>query len=149
MNDLIAALYPWIKSLHIMAVISWMAGMFYLPRLFVYHAERATVGSELDKTFQIMEQKLLRLIINPAMTVAWVCGLILIYAGAFDFSQAWAWIKIIAVLLMSAFHGWLSTRRKDFAKGINTRTGRIYRIANEVPTVLMVIIVIMVIVRPF
>ncbi len=149
MQEIFDTLYPWIKALHIMAVISWMAGMFYLPRLFVYHAERATVGSELDVTFQIMEQKLLRLIINPAMIVAWVCGLILIWQGAFDFSSAWSWIKLIAVILMSAFHGWLATRRKDFVKGINTRTGRTFRIANEVPTVLMLIIVIMVVVRPF
>ncbi len=149
MQEIINTLYPWIKALHIMAVISWMAGMFYLPRLFVYHAERATVGSELDQTFQIMEQKLLRLIINPAMIVAWICGLILIWQGAFDFSEAWSWIKLIAVTVMSAFHGWLSARRKEFVKGTNTRTGRTYRIANEVPTVLMLIIVVMVVVRPF
>ncbi|WP_458792112.1 protoporphyrinogen oxidase HemJ [Yoonia sp. MH D7] len=149
MQDIINSLYPWIKSLHIMAVISWMAGMFYLPRLFVYHAERATVGSELDATFQIMEKKLLRVIINPSMIVTWICGLIMIWQGAFDFSSAWSWIKLIAVVLMSAFHGWLSTRRKEFARGTNTRTGRTYRIANEVPTVLMLIIVIMVVVRPF
>lgn len=149
MNEIILTLYPWIKALHIMAVISWMAGMFYLPRLYVYHAERAEVGSELDTTFQIMEEKLLRVIINPAMIVTWVCGLIMLYAGAFDFSAAWSWIKIIAVILMSAFHGWLATRRKDFVKGANTRTGRTYRIANEVPTVLMLIIVVMVVVRPF
>lgn len=149
MQDFINSLYPWIKSLHIMAVISWMAGMFYLPRLFVYHAERATVGSELDQTFQIMEEKLLRVIINPAMIVAWVCGLIMIWQGAFDFSSAWSWIKLIAVILMSAFHGWLAARRKEFVKGSNTRTGRTYRIANEVPTVLMLVIVIMVVVRPF
>lgn len=149
MQDILNSFYPWIKALHIMAVISWMAGMFYLPRLFVYHAERATVGSDLDVTFQIMEQKLLRLIINPAMTVAWICGLILIWQGAFDFSEAWSWIKLIAVTLMSAFHGWLAARRKDFVRGTNTRTGRTYRLANEVPTVLMLIIVVMVVVRPF
>jgi putative membrane protein len=149
MTDILQTLYPWIKSLHIVAVISWMAGMFYLPRLFVYHAERAEVGSELDHTFQIMERKLLRVIINPAMIVAWICGLIMIWLGAFDFSAAWSWIKIIAVILMSAMHGWLSARRKDFANGLNTRSGLDYRIANEVPTVLMLIIVVMVVVRPF
>lgn len=132
-----------------MAVISWMAGMFYLPRLFVYHAERAKVGSELDTTFQVMEEKLLRVIMNPAMIVSWVCGLILMGMGAFDFGSAWSWIKIIAVILMTAAHFWLAARRKDFAAGLNTRTGRTYRISNEVPTVLMLIIVIMVIVRPF
>lgn len=149
MTDLLTTLYPWIKVIHVAAVISWMAGMFYLPRLFVYHAERATVGSELDLTFQIMELKLLKLIINPAMIVAWVCGLIMIWQGAFDFGAAWSWIKIMAVLLMSAFHGWLASRRKEFAAGTNTRTGRTYRIANEVPTALMLIILVMVIVRPF
>lgn len=149
MSEIITALYPWIKALHVAAVISWMAGMFYLPRLFVYHAERAKAGSDLDVTFQVMEKKLLRLIMNPAMIVAWICGLILIGMGAFDFGAAWSWIKIIAVLLMSGAHGWLAARRKDFAIGRNTRTGRDYRIANEVPTVLMLIIVVMVVVRPF
>ena len=149
MNDFFTTIYPWIKVLHLAAVISWMAGMFYLPRLFVYHAERAEVGSELDMTFQLMELKLLKVIINPAMIVAWVCGLIMIWQGAFDFGLAWSWIKIIAVLLMSGFHGWLAARRKEFAAGTNTRSGRAYRIANEVPTVLMLIILVMVIVRPF
>jgi protoporphyrinogen IX oxidase len=149
MNDFFTTIYPWIKVVHVAAVISWMAGMFYLPRLFVYHAERAEVGSELDTTFQLMELKLLKVIINPAMIVAWVCGLIMIWQGAFDFGQAWSWIKIIAVLLMSGFHGWLAARRKEFAAGTNTRSGRTYRIANEVPTVLMLLILVMVIVRPF
>ncbi len=149
MTEILTIAYPWIKVLHVAAVISWMAGMFYLPRLFVYHAERATVGSELDQTFQIMEMKLLKVIMNPAMIVAWVCGLILIGLGAFDFGSAWAWIKIIGVILMTGAHGWLGARRKDFANGVNTRTGRDYRIANEVPTVLMLVILIMVIVRPF
>lgn len=147
--ELLNNLYPWIKAVHIMAVISWMAGLFYLPRLFVYHAERAAVGSELDQTFQIMERKLLRVIMNPAMIVAWIAGLILILMGAFDWGSAWAWIKIVCVVLMSAAHGWMAARRKDFAVGRNTRSGRIYRLANEVPTVLMLLIVIAVVVRPF
>ncbi|MEY1557107.1 protoporphyrinogen oxidase HemJ [Yoonia sp. R2331] len=141
--------YDWIKALHIIAVISWMAGMFYLPRLFVYHAEKATVGSELDQTFQVMEAKLLRVIMNPAMIVSWVCGLLLIGMGAFDFGAVWSWAKLIAVLAMSGAHGWLAARRKDFAAGQNTRSGRTYRLINEVPTVLMFVIVIAVIVRPF
>ena len=154
MLDFLSGLYgtpfhSWIKAIHIMAVISWMAGMFYLPRLFVYHAERAEVGSEMDQTFQIMEYKLLRLIINPAMTVAWIAGLTMLAMGAFDWGSVWSWAKIIAVLLMSGFHGWLSKRRKEFAIGANTRSGRVYRLANEVPTVLMVVIVVAVIVRPF
>ncbi len=149
MSEILGILYPWIKALHIVAVISWMAGMFYLPRLFVYHAERAEIGSELDQTFQIMEQKLFKVIMNPAMIVAWICGLILIGMGAMDFGSAWSWIKIVSVIGMSAAHGWLGARRKEFANGTNTRTGRTYRLANEVPTVLMLIIVVMVVVRPF
>lgn len=149
MTEIVNQLYPWVKALHVMAVIAWMAGMFYLPRLFVYHAERAKVGSELDQTFQVMEEKLLRVIINPAMIVTWVCGLLMIWQGAFDWGSAWSWIKIVAVIAMSWFHGWLAVRRKEFARGENTRSGRVYRLMNEVPTVLMVIIVVMVIVRPF
>ncbi len=141
--------YDWIKALHVIAVISWMAGMFYLPRLFVYHAERAEVGSELDRTFQVMEEKLLRVIMNPAMIVSWVCGLLLIGMGAFDFGAVWSWAKIMGVIGMTAAHGWLAVRRKDFAAGQNTRTGRTYRLVNEVPTILMFIVVIAVIVRPF
>lgn len=149
MTDLLPGIYPWIKALHIMAVIAWMAGLFYLPRLFVYHAERAMVGSELDQTFQIMEAKLLRVIMNPAMIVAWVAGLTMIAMGAFDWGSVWAWVKILSVIAMSAAHGWMAARRKEFAAGANTRTGRAYRLFNEVPTVLMVLIVVAVVVRPF
>lgn len=147
--DFLLPFYDWIKALHIAAVISWMAGLFYLPRLFVYHAEKATAGSELDLTLQVMEQKLLKVIMTPAMIVAWLAGLILIGMGAFDWSSAWSWIKLVGVVAMSGFHGWLGVRRKEFAAGRNTRSGRAYRLANEVPTVLMLIIVVMVIVRPF
>ncbi|MCO4847689.1 MAG: protoporphyrinogen oxidase HemJ [Yoonia sp.] len=149
MSEILGILYPWVKALHVVAVMSWMAGVFYLPRLFVYHAERATVGSELDLTFQVMEQKLLNLIMTPAMGVAWVCGLILIGMGAMDFGAGWTWVKLIAVVLMTVAHIWLGKRRKEFAQGTNTRTGRTYRLVNEVPTVLMLVIVVMVIVRPF
>ena len=140
--------YPWIKALHLIAVIAWMAAIFYLPRLFVYHAERATPGSELDETFRIMEGKLVRVIMNPAMVVAWLCGLLLIAAGALDFASLWGWLKIAGVLGMSAVHVWLVMRQKEFARGENVRIGRTYRIVNEVPTVLMIVIVIAVIVRP-
>ncbi len=149
MIDFLDGFYLWIKAVHVMAVIAWMAGLFYLPRLFVYHAERATVGSELDQTFQVMEEKLLRLIMNPSMILAWIAGLILIGLGAFDWGAAWSWIKIVSVILMTAAHGWMSVRRKEFAAGTNTRTGRTYRLFNEVPTVLMLLIVVAVIVRPF
>lgn len=149
MTDLLVSAYPWIKTLHIVSVISWMAGMFYLPRLFVYHAERTTPGSELDQTFQVMESKLLRLIMTPAMISSWIFGLILIGLGAFDWGAAWSWIKLASIIAMTGMHGWLGARRKEFAAGTNTRTGRAYRLANEVPTVLMLIIVVAVVVRPF
>ncbi|MDG1118732.1 MAG: protoporphyrinogen oxidase HemJ [Flavimaricola sp.] len=149
MTDLLVSAYPWIKVLHIVSVISWMAGMFYLPRLFVYHAERAKPGSELDETFQVMEAKLLRLIMAPAMIASWVFGLILIGLGAFDWGAAWSWIKLASIIAMTGMHGWLGARRKEFAAGTNTRTGRSYRLANEVPTVLMLVIVTAVVVRPF
>lgn len=149
MTDLLVSAYPWIKMLHIVSVISWMAGMFYLPRLFVYHAERAKPGSELDVTFQVMEAKLLRLIMTPAMIASWVFGLILIGLGAFDWAAAWSWIKLASIIAMTGMHGWLGARRKEFAAGTNTRTGRSYRLANEVPTGLMLVIVTAVVVRPF
>lgn len=141
--------YDWIKAVHIMAVIAWMAGLFYLPRLYVYHVERAAVGSELDQTFQIMEEKLLRVIMNPAMIVAWVAGLIMLGLGAFDWASAWAWVKILSVVAMTGAHGWMAARRKEFVAGTNTRSGRAYRLFNEVPTVLMVLIVLAVVVKPF
>ena len=131
------SIYPWIKAIHIMAVIAWLAGLFYLPRLFVYHAERATVGSELDHTFQVMEEKLLKVIMNPAMIVAWIAGLIMIGLGAFDWGAVWSWVKIVSVILMTGAHGWMSARRKEFAAGTNTRNGRTYRLVSEVPTVRM------------
>jgi putative membrane protein len=147
--DWLAPYYTWVKALHVMAVIAWMAGLFYLPRLFVYHAEKAKPGSELDLTFLVMEAKLLRLIMNPAMITAWICGLLMIGMGGLDFSTVWSWAKLGAVVAMTVAHMWMAARRKDFAEGRNTRSGRTYRMANEVPTVLMVVAVIAVIVRPF
>ena len=141
--------YPWIKALHVVAVFAWMAGMFYLPRLFVYHAEQAKPGDALDATFRVMEEKLLRVIMTPAMIVAWAAGLALIAAGALDFSAVWGWAKLLGVIGMTAVHGWLAARRRDFAEGRNTRSGRTYRMVNEVPTVLLLVIVVAVIVRPF
>ena len=150
MNDLLSMLYPWITTLHIVSVISWMAGLFYLPRLFVYHAERGAVGTELDETFKVMELKLLKLIMNPAMLATWVFGLLLVMTpGVVDWGSGWPWVKAAGVLAMSGMHGWLGARRKEFAAGANTRSGRTYRLANEVPTVLMLVIVIMVVVKPF
>lgn len=149
-GDFLADWYFWILALHIMSVIAWMAGMFYLPRLFVYHTERAPIGSEMSETFKVMELKLLRVIINPAMISTWVFGLCLVFTpGIIDWGQIWPWVKTAMVLVMSTFHGWLSTRRKEFARDENTRSGRTYRLANELPTVLMFVIVIMVVVKPF
>jgi putative membrane protein len=147
-NDLLWLAYPWIKSLHVMAVIAWMAGLFYLPRLFVYHAERGPVGSETDALLQVMESKLLRLIMNPSMIATWVFGLALVLTpGIVDWSAVWPWAKGASVLAMTWFHHWLSLRRKDFAAGRNTLAGRRYRIMNEVPTLLMIVIVLSVIVK--
>lgn len=150
MNDLLSSLYPWIKSLHIVSVMSWMAGMFYLPRLFVYHAERGAVGTTMHETFVVMERKLLKLIMNPAMIATWVFGILLVLTpGLLDWGSGWPWVKVVAVLAMSGMHGWLGARRKEFEAGVNTRSGRTYRLANEVPTVLMLVIVIVVVVKPF
>ena len=150
MGDFLQDWYFWVLALHIISVISWMAGMFYLPRLFVYHTERAEVGSEMSETFKIMERKLMRAIINPAMFATWIFGLLMVFTpGVIDWAEIWPWIKAASVLIMSGFHGWLSARRKEFARDENTRNGRTYRLANEVPTVLMLVIVIMVIVKPF
>ncbi len=140
-------LYLWLKALHVIAVISWMAGMLYLPRLFVYHsgAEKGSVQSE---TFKVMERRLLKAIINPAMAATWILGLWL----AFE-AQAWrdGWFhgKVALVIAMSAVHGVLAKHVKAFAADANVKDGRYFRILNEVPTVLMIGIVILVIVKPF
>ena len=148
MTDILATLYPWVKSLHIMAVLSWMAGLFYLPRIFVYHVERSETGDQVDETFQVMEEKLLRVIMNPAMIVAWLCGLLMVFTpGIVDWSQWWPWVKGASIIGMTWFHHWLGLRRKDFVAGKNTRSGRDYRIMNEVPTLFMVLIVISVVVK--
>ncbi len=136
------------KSLHIMAVISWMAGLFYLPRLFVYHAEQSTPGDSRDEVFQTMELKLLRVIMNPAMIVAWVAGLCLVATpGIVDWSAIWPYLKLAGILAMTWFHMWLAGRRKAFVSRENTLTGRQYRMMNEVPTLLMVVIVLSVVVK--
>lgn len=140
-------MYEWIKAFHILAVISWMAGMLYLPRLMVYHAESA-VGSIQSETFKIMERRLLKGIINPAMIVTWVLGLYLAWA-AFGFKGGWLHGKILLVVILSGIHGYLVGRVRDFANDRNTKSARFYRIINEVPAVLMVGIVILVVVKPF
>ncbi len=147
-GDFLASVYPWTKALHVISVITWMAGIFYLPRLFVYHVEVVGQGSETDKLFQVMERKLLRLIMNPAMTATWTFGLALVFTpGIVDWSEVWPWTKAASVLAMTWFHHWLGYRRKDFVNGTNSRTGRTYRMMNEVPTVLMIVIVLSVILK--
>ena len=148
--DFLIYAYPWTKSLHIMSVIAWMAGLFYLPRLFVYHTEQVVQGSETDEMFQTMERRLLRAIMNPAMIGTWIFGLGLVFTpGLVDWGAVWPWTKAAAILAMTWFHHWCGRRRKDFVEGQNSRTGRDYRIMNEVPTLLMVVIVISIVVRPF
>lgn len=140
-------LYEWIKALHVVAVISWMAGMLYLPRLMVYHCD-APAGSQQSETFKVMERRLLKAIINPAMGVTWLAGLYLAWDGGWYLS-GWFHAKFALVLVMSGFHGALSRWVKDFAADRNMRPAKFYRIANEVPTVLMIGIVVLVIVKPF
>jgi putative membrane protein len=140
-------LYLWIKAFHVIAVIAWMAGMLYLPRLFVYHCD-APRGSIQSDTFKIMERRLLKAIINPAMIVTWVLGLILIWQGGW-YTDGWLHAKVLLVLILSGLHGVYVRRLKDFAADKNTRPAKYYRILNEVPTVLMIGIVILVIVKPF
>lgn len=148
MGEFLADIYPWTKSLHVVSVIAWMAGIFYLPRLFVYHAEVVGSGNETDDLFQTMERRLLKAIMNPAMISTWVFGLLLVLTpGIVDWSMVWPWTKAISVILMTWFHMWLGARRKDFAAGSNTLSGRRYRIMNEAPTILMLVIVFSVIVK--
>ena len=139
--------YLWAKAIHVIAVISWMAGMLYLPRLFVYHAE-AEKGSVQSETFKVMERRLLRFIINPAMIVTWSLGVWLAWRG-FGFSGGWLHAKIAAVLALSGVHGYFSASVRRFVEDRNDRPARHWRLMNEVPTVLMILIVILVVVKPF
>jgi protoporphyrinogen IX oxidase len=142
-----AGLYPWLKAAHVFAVIAWMAGMLYLPRLFVYHCEAAP-GSKQSETFKLMERRLLRVIVNPSMVATWVLGLWLAWeSGAF--TAGWLHAKVILVLAMSALHGMLSRWTRDFAADRNRHSQKFYRIVNEVPAVLLIGIVILAVVKPF
>ena len=139
--------YLWLKAIHVIAMVAWMAGMLYLPRLFVYHAE-VGAGTPQAETFKVMERRLLRVIMNPAMIVVWITGLWLAYEGGF-FRNGWLHAKILLVLVLSGVHGMLAGSMKRFARDANTRSPRFFRILNEVPTVLLVGIVILVVVKPF
>lgn len=142
-----SGLYLWLKAAHVVAVIAWMAGMLYLPRLFVYHSE-AGPGSPQSETFKVMERRLLVAIINPAMVLTWVLGLWLAWEGGF-FRSGWLHAKLALVLAMSGLHGYLSAAVRAFAEDRNSRSPRHWRIVNEVPTVLMILVVVLVIVKPF
>lgn len=143
-----SALYPWLKALHVITVIAWMAGMLYLPRLFVYHAA-APAGSAQSETFKVMERRLLKGIINPAMTAVFVLGALLLWIAPIDWGSGWIWVKLLCVAGLGGLHGTFAKWRKDFAADRNTRPARTFRLANELPIVLAIVIVIMVIVRPF
>jgi putative membrane protein len=149
MEAWLAEAYPWLKALHIIAVIAWMAGLLYLPRLFVYHAA-AEPGSVQSETFKVMERRLLRAIMTPAMIAAWVFGLALIASPVVGgLVSGWLHVKLLLVLAMTALHGLMARWHRDFAADLRRHSARFYRIANEVPTVLMIAIVILVVVKPF
>ena len=140
---------PWIKAAHVISVIAWMAGMLYLPRLFIYHCQ-VDRGSAQSDLFAVMERRLMRGIINPAMIATFVFGILLLgMPGLIDWSEGWIWVKLALVIVLTAVHGLYSRWRRDFAADNNRRSERFYRRWNEAPTVLMIIIVVMVIVRPF
>ena len=145
----LALAYPWIKAMHIVSVVAWMAGLLYLPRLFVYHAAAAK-GSELSETFKTMERRLLRGIMNPAMIAVYVFGaLLLLTPGIVDWSRGWIWAKLALVGALTIFHHLLGRWRKEFAEDRNSRPQRFYRAVNEAPTLLLIAIVILVAVKPF
>ena len=142
--------YLWLKALHLIAVMSWMAGLLYLPRLYVYHV-KAVRGSELSETLKVMERRLLRFIMNPAMIITWILGLAMLIGNAqfLMVGQGWMHAKLLLVILLSGVHGMLSKFRKDFESDQNTQSEKFYRILNEAPTALMIIIVILAVVEPF
>ncbi len=139
--------YPWIKAIHIVAIISWMAGLLYLPRLFVYHC-RAETGSGKSETFKIMERRLFGAIMIPAMIVTWITGSIMVYLGTF-WPEPWFWAKGLFILILTIAHEFFGAWRKAFEADSNTRSEKFYRIANEVPTLAMIAIVVLVTVKPF
>ena len=149
MIEISGTVFLWVKALHVISVISWMAGLLYLPRLFVYHAE-AEVGLDKSEMLKVMERRLLRAIMTPAMMASWIFGVIMAASlGPDVWVEPWFVVKLICVVAMSAAHSKMAVWRKDFAEDRNTRSHKFYRFANEVPTVLMIAIVIMVIVKPF
>ena len=148
MPEILTSLYPWIKSLHIIAVISWMAGLFYLPRIFVYHVERSNGKDQLNEVFLVMEKKLHSFIMNPAMILSWICGILLsLTPGIIDFSELWVWVKLVSIIVMTFFNIWLGIKIVDFQDGNNSLSGKQYRLLNEIPTILLVAIIVSVIIK--
>ena len=147
MSTLVGNAYNWVKAFHLLAVIAWMAGLFYLPRLFVYHAD-AEVGSDKSETFKVMERRLYTAIMTPAMIAVWLAGLALA-TSAHLWTAHWLMAKLVFVIAMTGLHVWLGRRLRDFAEDRNTTPARVYRMINELPTLLLIVIVVLVIVKPF
>ena len=147
MQNFLAHHYNWLRAAHIIAVITWMAGMLYLPRLFVYHCETPP-GTEGSERFKVMERRLLKGIVNPSMIAVWILGLTLAWVSGMH-DQTWLQLKFMLVIALSGIHGFLVRCWRDFANDRNTRSARFYRIINEVPAALMVLIVILAVVKPF
>lgn len=145
MQDIFSQNYEWLRALHIIAFIAWMAGMLYLPRLFIYHVERP----EASDVFKVMERRLLKFIMTPAMIASWIFGLSMLYANPAMLQGGWMHTKLLCVVLLSGLHGYFAKTVKTFARDANTQTAKFYRFVNEGPTVLMIIIVIMAVVQPF
>ena len=140
--------YIWIKAFHIIAMVAWMAGLFYLPRLYVYHCQ--VKSKDMCDTFQIMEKKLLRYIMNPAMILTWVFGLVMVFLNIeYLMSSGWFHVKFLLVFILSGFHMALAKWRKDFAIGTNTKSEKFYRMVNEVPTLILIAVVILAVIKPF
>lgn len=148
MSEILLPYYEWLRALHIIAIISWMAAMLYLPRLFVYHAD-SKVGGEVSEQFKVMERKLLKIIMNPAMIAAWFFGILMLLAVPSLLEEGWMHVKLTGVLLMSGVHGVLSKHVRLFQNDSREKSAKFYRIVNEIPTILMIIIIIMAVVQPF
>jgi protoporphyrinogen IX oxidase len=142
-----SGIYPWLKALHVIAIIAWMAGMLYLPRLFIYHCD-AELGSKQSETFKLMEHRLLTVIMNPAMILSWVLGLWLAWDAGW-YAYGWLQVKVGLVVMLSALHGFFVRWARDFGADANRNSQKFYRVINEVPTVLMIGIVLLAVVKPF
>jgi len=150
MVDFLVSHYNWIKAMHVIAAMAWMAGLFYLPRLFAYHADAVAGSFEPSATLAVMERRLLRIIMNPAMTGTWLFGFVMILTpGMIDWQSAWPHVKAVAVLALTLFHMWLARKRKELLAGNCRTAARQFRLMNEIPTVLAIVIVIMAVVEPF